>query len=553
MIKTSMITRFINHLPARSLPSPFRLHRPRLFANPFLNPFLDYSKLYLKNRKKALAHWYYDSDIKDYQKLLKSTPETAWQQLGQAKALHLFHQAAQNVPAYRDFLKKHQINHRLIKSFADFQKVPPTDKPSYISRYPLEQLCWHGRLDTSNIISYSSGSTGTPCLWPRSTYQDFEGAFIFEHLLTSLYRIHQQSTLFINCFSMGNYVAGVYVYTSVKLAAQKGYPLTIVSPGINYQDVSNMLKRLDQKYDQIILAGYPPFIRDVIDLGLSQGFDFKHLNIKFFFASEFFSETWRDHTLALSGDRQPLTDSTNIYGTADSAIFSFETPTAILIRQLTQDRPQLNQALFAAKLTPTLTQYNPLLTFYESIHHELALTSASGIPLIRYNLKDQGGILSNQTIDRTFTAHQLDLNAELRAKQLLQTRHQLPFVFLTNRTDGAVSFYAIQIFPEYVRSGIDAKSLRSFLTGKFTLVSTHDSNQQPELVIHVELAAGVSPQKDLTDQVAQEVVASLLHHCSEFSFLENSLGPKAHPRIKLHKQGTSEFFQVKAKQKWARP
>jgi phenylacetate-CoA ligase len=529
---------------------PAKTSHSRLLANPFLNPHLDFKNLHSKAQTETLTRWFYQSDIGDYQRLLKTTPETTWQQLGQQKALNLFHQAATNIPAYQDFLKKHRVKPELVKTFSDFQQLPSTDKPTYIDNYPLEKLCWHGRLDQANIVSYSSGSTGTPYLWPRGVYQDFEGAFLFEHLLTSLYHVDKKSTLLVNCFSMGNYVAGVYVYTSAKLASQKGYPLTVVSPGLNYQDIFDMLEQLAGKYDQIILAGYPPFIRDVLELGLNQGLDLRSLNLKFFFASEFFSETWRDQTLSLVGNHQPLTSSTNIYGTADSAIFSFETPTAILIRQLLQRRPKLNQALFASKLTPTLTQYNPLLTFYESINRELTLTANSGLCLLRYNLKDQGDLLSNADINSTFAAHKLDLDAKLRAHQLSHTRQRLPFVYLTNRTDGAVSFYGIKIFPEYFRSGIDSECLRPHLTGKFSLVSAHNRRQQPELTVHVELKTAQKPDKALNQEVFQKALESLRQHCSEFSFLEASIGSKAHPKIKLHPKGTSEYFQVKIKQRW---
>jgi phenylacetate-CoA ligase len=518
--------------------------------NPFLNPRFPFHLMQAKTRKRKLAMWYFGSEIKQYQKQLRSTKESVWQKRGEQKALHLFHKAAIHVPAYKDFLYKNHIKPDLIKTFADFQSVPCTDKPSYISQYSLDQLCWHGKLEDSNIISFSSGSTGKPSLWPRGTYQDFEGAFAFEHLLTSLFHIDKKSTLFINSFSLGNYVAGMYVYTSTKLLSQKGYPLTIVSPGISYQDLFNMLSRLDSKYEQIILAGYPPFIRDVIDLGNKENFDFSKLNLKFFFASEFFSEDWRNYTLNLANNTRPLTDSTNIYGTADSAIFSFETPSAILIRKLIQHEPAINQALFHSKLTPTLTQYNPLLTFYESINEELTLTSASGIPLIRYNLKDHGGVLTNQQIDTTLAGYQLNLDAELQSQNLEAIRYQLPYSYVTNRTDGAVSFYAIKIFPEYARSGIESSSLHNSLSGRFTLISTEDSYHAPQLIIHAELNTGVNPTESLERQVFQSVFDSLLSHCSEYSFLENSIGSKAYPKIVLHPKGNSEYFQNGIKQKW---
>jgi len=519
-------------------------------TNPFLDPNYYFDKSLLPSTKTSLINWYYQSNITDYNHLLTTKPESYWLKRGQLKALHLFHQAAEHIPAYQDFLKKHHVKPNTIRTYQNFQNLPTTDKPNYITQYPLEALCWHGQLSQSNIVSYSSGSTGSPYLWPRSTYQDIEGAFQFEHLLTSLFGIDKKSTLFINCFSMGNYVAGVYVYTSTKLLSQKGYPLTTVSPGINYQDALNMLTKLADKYDQVILAGYPPFIRDLIEIGIDSGTNFKRLNLKFFFASEFFSETWRDHTLELTNNHSPLTDSTNIYGTADSAIFSFETPTTIVITKLADDHPQLNQNLFHSDLSPTLTQFNPLLTFYESINRELTLTANTGVPLIRYNLKDEGDILPISTVNRIFDQHGFNLTSTLQQHHLDTSSTQLPMVYLTNRTDGAVSFYAIKIFPEYVRGGLEIDTLKHQLSGKFTLISGHTNNHRPELTVHVELTRNAQPSASLKHQVLNSVQQSLRNRCSEYNFLEQSIGKRATPKIVLHLKNHSQYFKVGIKQKW---
>lgn len=516
--------------------------------NPFLDPNYPFDQQ--STDYKKLSKWFFESKITDYQKMLNNTTEKKWQSLGQTKALNLFHQAAQHIPAYKKFLKTHQIDHLKIKTAKDFRQVPPTDKPSYFLKYPLEEFSWYGKLANANTISFSSGSTGKPYFWPRTTYQDYEGAFAFEHLLTSLFHIEKKSTLLVNCFSMGNYVAGVYVYTSTHALAQKGYPLTIVSPGINYQDTFNILKKIIHKYDQIILCGYPPFIRDLIELGLEYEINWSKHSIKFFFASEFFSENWRDNTLEQAGVSRPLSNSTNIYGTADSAIFAFETPISILIRKLAQANSNLHKSLFGSQTTPTFVQYNPLLTFFEQIDSEIAITSNSGLPLIRYNLKDQGGIISNQTLIQTLKSHNINLNQQLSKNNLLEAPSQLPHLYITNRSDGAVSFYAILIYPEYIRTGLETKELLGNISGKFTLRSGHNQANQPTLEIHVELRAGITPSLKLTTLIKKSVVAGLKARSAEYSFLEKSIKEKALPVIILHQKGSSEYFKIGIKQKW---
>jgi phenylacetate-CoA ligase len=518
--------------------------------NPFINPHLPFEKISTKKFNSQLSKDFYQLNIKNFNQSLFTKSPQYWNQQGEKKALRLFHLAAIHIPAYKDFLKTHHLDHNKISSIRDFSKVPPTDKANYISKYPLESLMWNGKISTANIISLSSGTSGKPYLWPRNSYQDFEGAFQFEHLLTYLFQIDKKSTLVINCFSMGNYVAGTYVLSSIKLLSQKGYPLTLVTPGINYQDILNMLSNLKNKFEQIIICGYPPFLRDVIDIGIEKGFDFSELNCKFFFASEFFSENWRDYTLSLTGKRNQLQDSTNIFGTADSAIFCFETPASIMIRKMVQYNQPLNQALFSSKLTPTLTQYNPLLTFFQTIDSELHLTANSGVPLIKYNLKDHGSILSKNQIVKTFENYGIDFYQELKGNNISNTLHNLPFVFVTNRSDNAVSFYAIKIFPDYIRDSIETKMLSKLLTGKFTLTKAHNSKHHPQLIVHIELNSHTQPSLELKKIILNSVVKSLKRNCDEYRFLISSIGDRAIPIIKLHSYQQSQYFKIGIKQKW---
>ncbi len=502
------------------------------------------------SEKPDIPRKFFQLDINSYNRALSSKSEQYWIKLGQRKALNLFHLASQYVPAYKDFLKVHRINPQSIKTIQDFAQVPQTDKANYISQYPLNQLCWHGKISQSNIISFSSGSTGQPYFWPRHSFEDYEGGLFLEHYLTSYFEIQQKSTLYVDCFSMGCYVAGTYILTSVQLVAQKGYPLTIITPGINYQDTFRMIRNVAKLYDQIILSGYPPFIKDIIDLGPKNNINWQDYSIKFLLASEFFSEKWRDNLLSMVGSTNPYTDSTNLYGTADATIFGLETPSTTILRKLTSADPRLNRAFFKSDLTPTLVQYNPALRYFETVNNELTLTAPTGIPLIRYNLKDNGGTFTAKNANKLLKPLQTSLENELNRHQLSHTHQNLPFLYLTNRSDGAVSFYAINIYPEYIRQAIEADHLKDKLSGKFSLVADHTEDQQPKLVIHVEAMPKTEINQQLTDAVTKSIVSSLRLRCHEFSFLEKSIGKRALPTVILHPKGKSSFFEIGIKQKW---
>jgi phenylacetate-CoA ligase len=56
--------------------------------------------------------------------LRENSPEW-WEREGEKKALVTFHQAAQRVPAYKDFLKKHNVNPEKVVTIEDFKQFVP--------------------------------------------------------------------------------------------------------------------------------------------------------------------------------------------------------------------------------------------------------------------------------------------------------------------------------------------------------------------------------------------------------------------------------------------
>ncbi len=213
---------------------------------------------------------------------------------------------SERVPAYKDFLKKHKVNTNKIKRFIDLLHIPLIDKPSYIDRYNLSDLCWDGKLNNSYMMSASSGSTGIPYFWPRSDEQTYHGALISELIYKEFFQMDKKSTLYIDAFAMGMWIAGTYMMMSTEWIAQKGFPITIATPGINKEEILRLVKNGCKNFEQILIIGYPPFIKDVIDTGIEQGIEWKKINIKFMFSGEAFTERWRDHLQKKTGFKNIL-------------------------------------------------------------------------------------------------------------------------------------------------------------------------------------------------------------------------------------------------------
>lgn len=241
-----------------------------------------------------------------YKQFLKCDPEKTprkfqngtdryWKQRGRNLSLKLFQEMASRVPAYKDFLRRNKIKKEKIKSDSDLQNVPPIDKPDYIDKYSLDQLCWDGKVDTSYMLSASSGSTGQPYFWPRSDEQTMHGAIVSEMIYRECFRMHESSTLCIISFGMGMWIAGTYTMMVTQWLAQKGMPVTVATPGINKEEILRLVSVGQKYYDQIVLVGLPPFVKDVIDSGSKYWVNCKQINIKFLFTGEAFTERWRNH------------------------------------------------------------------------------------------------------------------------------------------------------------------------------------------------------------------------------------------------------------------
>ena len=102
---------------------------------------------------------FYNVNLDSVSRILKNKSSEFWQKEGEKMAMRLFKAASGKVPAYKAFLKKNGIKPSLIKSKKDFEQVPFIDKENYLRKYPLEEMCWNGKIESNTLLSVSSGSS----------------------------------------------------------------------------------------------------------------------------------------------------------------------------------------------------------------------------------------------------------------------------------------------------------------------------------------------------------------------------------------------------------
>ncbi len=464
------------------------------------------------------------------------------------RVLELFNTTATTVPAYRQFLHERGIVPERISSFEDFQALPLLDKAGYMQKYPLPERCNGGQITACDRLAVSSGSTGSPIFWPRAMLDELDVALRFEQVFRQSFRAFERDTLAVVCFPLGNWVGGVFTTSCCWHLAQKGYPLIVATPGNKPDEILRVVHEMGPHFEQTVLLGYPPFIKDVIDGGSAQGMDWSRYHIKFVFAGEVFSEEWRTLMLKRVNSVSPCSDSASLYGTADGGVLGNETPLSIAIRRFLSTSPGVARELFGESRLPTLVQYDPMSRFFEVVDGAtLAVTGDNGVPLIRYHIADRGGIMSYREMMGFLNARGL---TTLEAYGLDAETIPLPFVWVFGRADFTVSFYGANIYPENIVVGLEQPEFAGWVSGKFVMEAGTDGAGSEFLRIVVELLPAVAADADKTSAISSSIRSQLLRLNSEFA----NYAPEAKqiPRLEFRPFGDPEYFPAGVKHRYTR-
>src|SRR6185295_10701306 len=213
--------------------------------------------------------------------------------------------------------------------------------------------------------------------------------------------------------------------------------------------------------------------------------------------------------------------------------------------------PDAARAVFGQARLPTLVQIDPFERFFEEHDGTLVVSGESGIPLVRYHISDEGGVVPYAALIERLRGLGFDAEAAARRGGERGVR-RLPFVYVFGRSHFAVSYYGANIFPDTVIIGLEQPAIRELVTGKFVLEVRETDDRDRELWIAVELSApgGEAPPGPTADAVAESILAVLVRLNSEFA----SYVPAARqrPRITLWPTGHPEYFPAGVKHRYSR-
>jgi phenylacetate-CoA ligase len=248
----------------------------------------------------------------------------------------------------------------------------------------------------------------------------------------------------------------------------------------------------------------------------------------------------------------PCHDSASLYGTADAGVLGTETPLSICIRRFLADRPQAAQDLFGEARLPTLVQYDPGSRFFETHDGTLLFSADSGVPLVRYHIADEGGLIGYQDMLAFCGRHGFDPMAELgrSAGPAARGVRPLPFAYVFGRSHFTVSYFGANVYPENVAVGLEQPAVSGWVTGKFVLEVAGDADGNPHLSVTVELAPGETSDAARERVLAESIRAQLQRLNSEFAHYV----PAGYqlPKVTLRPAGDPGYFPAGVKHRYTR-
>ena len=458
----------------------------------------------------------------------------------------LLQRVAKRVPAYRTLLAEQGLDAASVRTPADFARLPLLDKGNYVKRFPLDELAMGGEMGRGDFFAVSSGSTGEPTFWPRSAADEYPIAARFEQVFRDTFEAQEKKTLAVVCFALGTWVGGMFTTFCLRALAEKGYKVMIATPGNKPDEIIRNVQRLAPQFEQTVLLGYPPFLKEVIDAGIGAGVDWRSCNIRLVLAGEVFSETWRDLVAERAGHAGDINGfAASLYGTADAGVLAQETRLSVAIRRFLSAKPGLAREIFGEERLPTLCQYDPASRYFECVDGTLAFSGDNGVPLIRYHIADRGGILTCAAmLERLGKA-----GFSPEAAGVTAFRHQ-PFVWVFGRANFTISYFGANIFPETVSLGLEQQGVREFVTGKFVMEVKEGIGAKPAFALAVELAHNRAAEAGLADRIGESVLGILRKLNSEFAnYVPADL---QRPIVTLYSQGHPDYFPVGVKHRYSR-
>ena len=403
---------------------------------------------------------------------------------GENELVKAFHRAAERVPAYGSLLKKRGIDISKVTDVRSFRElVPVITKADVFPDNDIQNLCLDGRLERMKTPMSSSGFSGVFSFGINTADNLLNAEKSIDTALDYIFDISRKRTFMINCVPMG-----VKIPTS----------LPVADTSVRADMALAIFKKFSAKFDQTIFVSDPHFLKKILEDGLEQGINWEKENVHLVSGEDWFSESFRSYVSDILGTDWDNNPQRGIFGATmgiaelDLNLFH-ESIYSIRIRRAAESDQKLRYALFGegVDVTPILFHYYPHKTFLEALGNdaeprELVFSMLSKtllIPLIRYNSKDVGSIISYKRMKQVL--HECGYSH-------LCPDLKLPLVAVGGRKGRSISLGETTLSPEQARSLLYSDyELARRVTGNFLIVNDDD-----KIVVQIQLKEGEENSDD---------------------------------------------------------
>jgi phenylacetate-CoA ligase len=426
-------------------------------------------------------------------RFLRTTRPEKLTAISEKKALKIFHRAAETSQGYRQLLSQQGVNSDQIQVIDDFKKkVPIIDKKKLFHSHALRQLCMGGTFEAIRSFYSSSGSSGLFSFGLESWKSAREAGFGIEYLLDHYFGIFKKRTLLINCLPMG-----VTVPTRF---------LQIAETGVRLDVILSIIDKLKGDFEQFVLIGESPFLKELIDTGADQSFPWKEICIHIITGGEFIAENYRSYMgrqLGIDFENPETGMITVNMGLSEISLSLFrESRQTIQLRRIIFQNEALRRAfsIDSGCYCPLIMQFFPPQLFVETLPNDAGrpeiiitlLDKNARLPLVRYNTEDTGRLLSHDRMLSLLSQHGLmQLRPEL----------PLPFLIISGKYQTIQSPDGRIISPNRIKEALyhEADAARA-LTGNFQI-----QKGEPLLHLLVQLRENHLPSRELQETISRSL------------------------------------------------
>ncbi|MFH1711498.1 MAG: hypothetical protein ABH840_04260 [Nanoarchaeota archaeon] len=334
-----------------------------------------------------------------YFRILGNSSPEKLMRLGDSVLIKRFKNAAENVPAYNQILKKRKINVKNIQNIEDFKRLPILSKEDLFPKFKVTDLCIGGNLKGMVSAFTSSGFSKNNFAYGMITQRDIKNvketiSFIFE----KFFNAKNKTTMLINANAMGVFFPSYY---------------PLMNTGVRPDMILALLRGFKDNYKQFVVLCDPHFAKRIIDFGEESGFNWKSVEVSFILGGD-----WVPQSL-IKYLKRKLSEDSKIFvsmGVAEFGLNLFHNDLFLSnIREIVQNNPELRRELFGdINVAPEIMYYYPMRTFVEVISTDengfgniilSNLDKHSKMPLMRYNTQDKAKIFDHNVFLKILKKH----------------------------------------------------------------------------------------------------------------------------------------------------